>query len=152
MVRIEVPSPEETQIWESENESVRSRQHLLRYCHLYLTNRMDPTVTIWLTSQKNPKSWNVFDNAGRVLSETTVKKWLWKDWSLPGLITSLRDKRSSWCKSWISVCGHISYGVNKEKHTVHHAEKSVQNFYTVVNTAKYHFFKIWPNQKGTPLS
>ena len=80
------------------------------------------------------------------------KKWLWKDWSLPGLITSLRDKRSSWSKSWISVCGHISYGVNKEKHTVHHAEKSVQNFYTVVNTAKYHFFKIWPNQKGTPLS
>ena len=102
---------------------------------------MDPTVTIWLTSQKNPKSWNVFDNAGRVLSETAVKKWLWKDWSLPGLITSLREKRSSWCKSWISVCGHISYGVNKEQHTVHLAEKSVQNFYTVVNTAKYLFLK-----------
>ena len=152
MVRTEVPSLEETQIWESENESVRSRQHLLRYCHLYLTNTMDATVTIWLTSQKNPKSWNVFDNAGRVLSETAVKQCLWKDWSLPGLITSLRDKRSSWSKSWISVCGHISYGVNKEKHTVHHAEKSVQNFYTVVNTAKYHFFKIWPNQKGTTLS
>ena len=113
---------------------------------------MDATVTVWLISQKNPKSWNDFDNAGRVLSDTAVKQCLWKDWSLPGLITSLRDKRSSWSKSWISVCGHISYGVNKEKHTVHHAEKSVQNFYTVVNTAKYHFFKIWPNQKGRPLS
>ena len=135
-----------------ENETVRSRQQLLRYCRLYLTNIVDATVTIWLASQKNPKSSNVFDNEGRVLSETAVKKWLWKDWSLSGLITSLRDKRTSWCKSWISVCGHISYGVNKEKHTVHHAENSVQNFYTVVNTAKYHFFKIWPNQKGRPLS
>ena len=113
---------------------------------------MDATVTTWLTSQKNPKSSNVFDNAGRVLSETAVKKWLWKDWSLPRLITSLSDKRSSWCKSWISVCGHISYGVNKKKHTVHHAEKSVQNFYTVVNTAKYHFLKIWPNHKQKRLN
>ena len=137
----QLSNPEETQIWVSENETERSRQHFLPYCRLYLTNIVDATVTIWLTSQKNPKSWNVFDNAGRVLSETAVKKWLWKDWSLPGLITSLREKRSSWCKSWISVCGHISYG-----------EKSVQNFYTVVNTAKYHFFKIWPNQKGRPLS
>ena len=34
--------------------------------------------------------------------------------------------------------------------TVYVAEKSVKNFYTVVNTAKYHFLKIWPNQKGTP--
>ena len=44
----------------------------------------------------------------------------------------------------------MTYGVNKEKHTVYVAEKSVKNFYTVVNTAKYHFLKIWPNQKGTP--
>ena len=29
-------------------------------------------VTVWLTSKKNPKAWNVFDNAGRVLSETAV--------------------------------------------------------------------------------
>ena len=136
-----------------ENETVRSRQHFLPYCRLYLTNIVDATVTIWLTSQKNPKSWNVFDNAGRVLSETAVKKWLWKDWSLPRLITSLSDKRSSWCKSWISVCGHISYGVNKEKlkHTVHHAETTVQNFYTVVNTAKYHFLKISGQTKKVGL-
>ena len=30
-------------------------------------------VTVWLTSKKHPESWNVFDNAGRVLSETAVK-------------------------------------------------------------------------------
>ena len=29
IVPIELPNPEETQIWEGENESVRSRQHLL---------------------------------------------------------------------------------------------------------------------------
>ena len=30
-------------------------------------------VTVWLTSKKHPKSWNIFDNADRVLSETAVK-------------------------------------------------------------------------------
>ena len=40
------------------------------YCRLYLTNTVDATVTVWLMSQKNPKSWNVFDNVGRVLSKT----------------------------------------------------------------------------------
>ena len=38
-----------------------------RYCCLYLTNTMDAMVTVWLTSQQNPKCWNVFDcndNAG----------------------------------------------------------------------------------------
>ena len=38
-----------------------------RYYCLYLTNTMDAMVTVWLTSQQNPKCWNVFDcndNAG----------------------------------------------------------------------------------------
>ena len=34
-----------------------------RYYRLYLTSK-DWMVTIWLTSKKNSKSWNVFDNAG----------------------------------------------------------------------------------------
>ena len=34
-----------------------------RYYCLYLTSK-DWIVTIWLTSKKNPKSWNIFDNAG----------------------------------------------------------------------------------------
>ena len=88
----------------------------------------------------------------KIYPEYCLKQCLWKGWSLPGLITSLSDKRSIWCKSWISVCGHIFYGVNKEQHTVHLAEKSVQNFYTVVNTAKYHFLKIWPNHKQKRLN
>ena len=29
IVLIELPNPEETQIWEGENESVRSRQHIV---------------------------------------------------------------------------------------------------------------------------
>ena len=33
-------------------------------------------VTVWLTSKKNPKFWNVFDNGGRVLSETVYKKFI----------------------------------------------------------------------------
>ena len=41
-------------------------------CRLHLTNTVDATVTVWLTSQKNPKSWNIFDNVGGVLSETAV--------------------------------------------------------------------------------
>ena len=36
---------------------------------------MDAKVTVWLTSQKNPESWNAFDNAGRVLSKTAVNSF-----------------------------------------------------------------------------
>ena len=48
IVPIELPNPEETQLRKGENEPVRSRWHL----HL-LTNTVDATVTVWLTSQKN---------------------------------------------------------------------------------------------------
>ena len=44
---------------------------------------LDAMVTVWLTSKKNPKSSNSFDNAGRVFSETTVTentKVNVKDW------------------------------------------------------------------------
>ena len=41
---IELPNPEETQIWEGENESAHSRQHFnfaasARYCCLYSTSK-----------------------------------------------------------------------------------------------------------------
>ena len=42
------------------------------FCHLYLTNTVDAMVTVSLTLQKNPKSWNIFDNTGCVLSERAV--------------------------------------------------------------------------------
>ena len=45
---LELPNPEETQLRKGENEPVRCRWHL----HL-LTNTVDATVTVWLTSQKN---------------------------------------------------------------------------------------------------
>ena len=48
IVPIELQNPEETQLRKGENEPVRSRLHL----HL-LTNTVDATVTVWLTSQKN---------------------------------------------------------------------------------------------------
>ena len=48
IVPIELPNPEETQLRKGENEPVRSRWH----SHL-LTNTVDATVTVWLTSQKN---------------------------------------------------------------------------------------------------
>ena len=77
IVPIELPHPEETQIWEGENELARSRQHSLSQLLLVMT------AFIWQTQwmlqdnslidvAKNPKSWNVFDNVGRVVSETAL--------------------------------------------------------------------------------
>ena len=77
-----------------------------------------PSISAWLTSFK----------AMKIYPEYSLKQCLWKIWSSSGFITSLRDKRSSWGKSWISVCGHMSCGVNKEEHTVYRAKKSLQNF------------------------
>ena len=59
IVPLELPNPEKSQIWEGEN--------------ICRKDSLDPMVTVWLTSKKIPKSWNVFDHVGRVLSETAVK-------------------------------------------------------------------------------
>ena len=79
IVLIELPNPGETQIWEGENELVRSVPTHIYFCSfcswlpLFFDNEgLDAMVTVWLTSKRNPKSWNVFDDAGRVLSETAV--------------------------------------------------------------------------------
>ena len=48
IVPTELPNLEETQIRKNENEPVRSCWHLQ-----LLTNTVDATVTVWLTSQKN---------------------------------------------------------------------------------------------------
>ena len=58
IVPLELPNPEKPQIWEGEN--------------ICRKDSLDPMVTVWLTSKKIPKSWNVFDHVGRVLSETAV--------------------------------------------------------------------------------
>ena len=79
IVLIELPNPGETQIWEGENELVRSVPTHIYFCSfcswlpLFFYNEgLDAMVKVWLTSKRNPKSWNVFDDAGRVLSETAV--------------------------------------------------------------------------------
>ena len=59
IVPLELPNPEKSQIWGSEN--------------ICRKDSLDPMVTVWLTLKKIPKSWNVFDHVGRVLSETAVK-------------------------------------------------------------------------------
>ena len=75
---IELPNSEETARVKT-NRYVPARGwtlfYLCSFCLLLppLFDKMDATVTVWLTSQKNQKSWNVFDNAGRVLYETAVK-------------------------------------------------------------------------------
>ena len=78
----ELPHPEETQIWGGggegrENELARSRQHLL--LQLLLVMAAFIWQTQWMLQYnglidlaKNPKSWNVFDNVGRVLSEAAL--------------------------------------------------------------------------------
>ena len=60
-----------------ENELARSRQHLL--LHLLLVMAAFIWQTQWMLQYnglidvaKKPKSWNVFDNVGRVLSETAL--------------------------------------------------------------------------------
>ena len=45
--RLFLPDPEETRIWEGENESVCSRQHLpFAASARYFTNRVDASVTV----------------------------------------------------------------------------------------------------------
>ena len=82
IVPTKLPNPEETQIWERENESVRSRRFCSLFPPLFDKQGLDAMVTVWLTSKKNPKFWNVVDDAGRVLSETAVStkkiiKWMY---------------------------------------------------------------------------
>ena len=81
IVLLELPNPEETQICEGGNmwkwtgtfpPTFTFAASACLYCRLYLTNAVDATVMVCLTSQKHPKSWDIFDNAGRVLSETAV--------------------------------------------------------------------------------
>ena len=81
IVPIELPNPEEAQICEGENMwkwtgtlplTVTFAASACLFFHLYLTNTVDAMVTVCLTLQKNPKSWNIFDNTGCGLSKTAV--------------------------------------------------------------------------------
>ena len=61
IVSIELPNPEETQIWESENESyVPANIWFYSFCllltPLFDKQGLDAMVTVWLTSKKNPES------------------------------------------------------------------------------------------------
>ena len=66
---------EETQ---SGNESVHFCQHLILQLLPVISPLFDKQdlvamVAVWLTLKKSPKSWNIFDNAGRMWSETLFK-------------------------------------------------------------------------------
>ena len=61
IVPIELPNPEETQIWEGENESyVPANISFYSFCllltPLFDKQGLDAMVTVWLTSKKNPES------------------------------------------------------------------------------------------------
>ena len=88
IVPTELPNPEETQIWEGENESVRSRQRFIVLPRLLVISSYIGQARIGcygnglIDVKENPKFWNVFDDAGRVLSETAVStkkiiKWMY---------------------------------------------------------------------------
>ena len=87
IVPTKLPNPEETQIWEGENESVRSRQHLVLPLLLVISSfirqaRIGCYGNGLIDGLIDPKFWNVFDDAGCVLSETAVstkkiKKWMY---------------------------------------------------------------------------
>ena len=68
IVPIELPNPEETQIWESENESIRPRQHLILQLPVVITffiwqARIGSYGNGLIDVEENRISWNVFDNA-----------------------------------------------------------------------------------------
>ena len=78
---IDLPNPEDTQIWVGENKLLHSRQHQFYFCcfrslllPLFDKYGLDAMVTVWLTWKKSPKSWNVLDNAGRELTETAENR------------------------------------------------------------------------------
>ena len=83
IVPIELPNPEETQIWEGENhESVRSRQHLILQLLLIIAAfirqaRIGYYGNGLIGVEEKPKILNRFDNADRVLSETAVNVATW---------------------------------------------------------------------------
>ena len=67
-----------THIWEGKSKQVRFRLHLdlpllLVYIAAFIwqTQWIIATEMVWLMSQKNPKCWNVFDNAGRVFFQNS---------------------------------------------------------------------------------
>ena len=67
-----------TQIWEGKNKLVRFCLHLdlpllLVYIAAFIwqTQWIIATEMVWLTLQKNPKCWNVFDNAGRMFFQNS---------------------------------------------------------------------------------
>ena len=77
VVPIELPNPQETQIWESENKSALSRKHLILQ-HLLII-----AAFIWharigcygnslIDIEGKAKILKLFDNASHVLSETAV--------------------------------------------------------------------------------
>ena len=81
IIAIDLPNPEDTQIWVGENELLHSRQHQCYFCSfrsllppLFDKYGLDAMVTVWLTWKKNLKSWKVLDNAGRVLTETAENR------------------------------------------------------------------------------
>ena len=57
----------------SDPEKNKSVQLLLVFCNRLLDKQgLNAMVTVWLTSQNTPISYNVFDNAGHMLSKTAV--------------------------------------------------------------------------------
>ena len=76
--------------WEGENELVCYHQHsYLQHCRHYFTNTVDAMVMVWLTSQKETKSWNVFDNTGGVLPQTAI---IWYSWGCNYVLHSSANK------------------------------------------------------------
>ena len=63
IIAIDLPNPEDTQIWVGENELLHSRQHQCYFCSfrsllppLFDKYGLDAMVTVWLTWKKNLKS------------------------------------------------------------------------------------------------
>ena len=80
IVPIELPNPEETQIWEGENQLVHSPANILIWQLLLVIAALIRQASIGrygnglIDVEENPKFWNVFDDASCVLSETAVRK------------------------------------------------------------------------------
>ena len=110
IVPMELPNPEK-------NKSV---QLLLVFCnHLLDKQGLNAMVTVWLTLQKTPISYSVFDKAGRRLSKTAVNYviptrivWQLYDFRIHHEIWKLNRQTVSWLpKLWISWSNPESWKV-----------------------------------------
>ena len=103
-VPLELPNPEETQIWERVTETNRYVFASIYFCSfcsllpplLIWQTQWTLLVTVWFTLQKNPKSWNVFwqRNSPVIRNTCNLNRRRWRE------CRRLKRRRDSVLTKW----------------------------------------------------